>query len=80
MRLLRIKEVKEKTGLSKTAIYDNMNAGQFPRNISLGVRAVAWLESEVDEWIQGRCQTLSYTERWLSKRNQELINTVFGAE
>ncbi|EPT9252277.1 AlpA family phage regulatory protein [Vibrio alginolyticus] len=43
MRLLRIKEVTEKTGLSKTAIYDNMNAGQFPRNISLGVRAVAWL-------------------------------------
>ena len=50
MRFLKLKEVMEKTALSRSAIYRKMNEDQFPQSISLGDRAVAWVESEVDEW------------------------------
>ncbi|WP_273859616.1 AlpA family transcriptional regulator [Photobacterium sp. GSS17] len=53
MRFLKLKEVMEKTALSRSAIYRKMNEDQFPLSISLGDRAVAWVESEVDEWMEG---------------------------
>ncbi|AMF92665.2 transcriptional regulator [Vibrio fluvialis] len=53
MRFLKLKEVMEKTALSRSAIYRKMNDGEFPQSVSLGDRAVAWLESEVDEWMSG---------------------------
>ncbi|EKO3406802.1 AlpA family transcriptional regulator [Vibrio fluvialis] len=52
MRFLKLKEVMEKTALSRSAIYRKMNDGEFPQSVSLGDRAVAWVESEVDEWMQ----------------------------
>ncbi|WP_438817499.1 AlpA family transcriptional regulator [Vibrio cincinnatiensis] len=51
MRFLKLKEVMEKTALSRSAIYRKMNEGEFPQSVSLGDRAVAWVESEVDEWM-----------------------------
>ena len=50
MRFLKLKEVMEKTALSRSAIYRKMNDGEFPKSISLGDRAVAWVHSEVEEW------------------------------
>ncbi|HAS8328030.1 TPA: AlpA family transcriptional regulator [Vibrio vulnificus] len=52
MRFLKLKEVMEKTALSRSAIYRKMNEDQFPKSISLGDRAVAWVESEVEEWME----------------------------
>ena len=52
MRFLKLKEVMEKTALSRSAIYRKMNEDQFPQSISLGDRSVAWVESEVDEWME----------------------------
>ncbi len=52
MRFLKLQEVMEKTALSRSAIYRKMNEDQFPQSISLGDRAVAWVESEVDEWME----------------------------
>lgn len=52
MRFLKLKEVMEKTALSRSAIYRKMNDGEFPKSISLGDRAVAWVEGEVDEWME----------------------------
>ncbi|PXA70272.1 AlpA family transcriptional regulator [Vibrio sp. 11986-1-5] len=57
MRFLKLKEVMEKTALSRSAIYRKMNDGEFPQSVSLGDRAVAWVESEVDEWVEERLQT-----------------------
>ena len=59
-RLIRLQEVLERVPLSRTSIYNWINAGTFPRPIKIGPRSVAWLESAVDEWIankvnQGRC-------------------------
>lgn len=53
-RFLRLEDVKARTGLSRSTIYLNMNNGLFPRHISLGLRCVGWLESEIDAWIDSR--------------------------
>lgn len=51
MRLIRLKQLKDKVGLEKSAIYDRISKGEFPKQISLGGRSVAWLESDIDNWI-----------------------------
>jgi len=55
-RILRLTEVKARTGLSRSTIYLNISQGTFPRHISLGARCVGWLESEIDSWIAARIQ------------------------
>lgn len=52
--LIRLPEVLRRTALSKTSIYDLAKSGDFPASIPLGGKAVAWLESEVEQWIQSR--------------------------
>jgi len=52
--LIRIKKVEEKTGLKKSMIYHLMSRQEFPENIKIGERAVAWIESEVDKWIESK--------------------------
>ncbi|WIG76970.1 AlpA family transcriptional regulator [Photobacterium damselae] len=51
MRLIRLKEVMHICGLGRSSIYKFMEEGRFPKSVSLGDRAVAWVESEVEEWI-----------------------------
>lgn len=58
-RFLRLSDVKERTGLSRSTIYLNISQGKFPQNINLGPRCVGWLESEIDEWIQARIEQRS---------------------
>jgi prophage regulatory protein len=43
-----------RTGLARTTIYLQIQQGTFPKPVSLGPRAVAWLESEVSAWITER--------------------------
>ena len=50
-RLIRLKEVVERTSLSKTSIYELMKSGEFPRQVHLGSQSVAWVEDEVDQFI-----------------------------
>ena len=54
VRFLRLPEVLARTGLSRSTIYVRLDQGRFPRPVSLGARAVGWIESEVDEWIRER--------------------------
>lgn len=54
MRFLRLAEVRARVGYGRATIYRLMAADQFPRSYSLGARAVAWLESEIDAWIEAR--------------------------
>jgi prophage regulatory protein len=55
-KFIRLPEVKNKTGLSRSSIYLRMSNGYFPRSISLGngSRAIGWLESAVNQWIDER--------------------------
>jgi len=49
--ILRLPTVKARTGLSRSTIYLRIADGHFPKPVSLGGRAVGWLESEIDEWL-----------------------------
>lgn len=53
-RVLRIDEVSQSIGLSRTTIYRLMLMGEFPKNFKLGERSSGWLKSEVDLWLQER--------------------------
>lgn len=50
-RIIRLPEVKEKTGLSRSTIYLRMSQGRFPKSISLGERAVGWVEQDISQWL-----------------------------
>ncbi|MGB8032061.1 MAG: AlpA family transcriptional regulator [Terracidiphilus sp.] len=49
--ILRLPAVRLRTGLSRSSSYLQIAHGTFPPPISLGARAVGWVESEVDDWI-----------------------------
>jgi len=50
--ILRLPAVKASTGLSRSTIYLRISQGTFPKPVSLGGRAVGWLEAEIQEWLQ----------------------------
>ena len=52
--LLRLPAVKQRTGLSRSTLYDLMKRGDFPKPIPLGARAVGFVDSEVSAWIDKR--------------------------
>jgi|GEM_PF-230617 len=56
MALIRLAEVKEYTGLGRSSIYKYMNEGQFPKSVSLGERAIAWVDTEIEEWVQEKIE------------------------
>ncbi|KFX00722.1 MULTISPECIES: helix-turn-helix transcriptional regulator [Pectobacterium] len=51
-RLIRLSEVLERTGFGKAWIYRLISQNRFPRPVKIGIRAIAFVESEIDEWIQ----------------------------
>ena len=53
-QILRLTDVKAMTGLSSSTIYLRMAEGKFPKKINLGSRAVGWINTEVNEWIEER--------------------------
>lgn len=54
--ILRLPAVILKTGLSRSSIYLRVAEGSFPRSVSLGPRAVGWLEADIDAWVMERVQ------------------------
>ncbi|EGQ9634503.1 AlpA family transcriptional regulator [Vibrio cholerae] len=56
IRLIRFREVLAMTGLSRSSVYRFIEENQFPTQVQLGGRAVAWVESEVQEWITQRVE------------------------
>ena len=61
--ILRLALVKQRTGLSRSSIYSGVKQGTFPAQISLGPRAVGWLESSIESWIQQRIELSSKVGR-----------------
>ena len=65
-RFIRLPEVLSRTGYGRTTIYRKMEDGSFPRSVKLGgpledpnafdCRAVAWIEDEVEQWIESRIE------------------------
>jgi prophage regulatory protein len=56
MRIIRLKEVIETTGLSRSTLYSYIEQGIFPKSVPLGGRCVGWVESEVADWIVARIE------------------------
>lgn len=53
-RLIRLRTVCERTSLSKSTVYALAQRGRFPAPIKVGARSSAWVESEVEDWVQNR--------------------------
>jgi prophage regulatory protein len=52
--ILRLPAVKTRTGLSRSTIYLRVSQGTFPRPVSLGGRAVGWVDEEIQSWLAER--------------------------
>ncbi|HTY84625.1 MAG TPA: AlpA family transcriptional regulator [Silvibacterium sp.] len=57
VKFLRLVEVQRRVPFSRSTIYLKISRGEFPQPINLGARAVAWLESDIDEWIAARIKS-----------------------
>ncbi|MCU7873579.1 MAG: AlpA family transcriptional regulator [Candidatus Thiodiazotropha sp. (ex Lucinoma borealis)] len=49
--ILRLPTIKARTGLSRSTIYLRISEGRFPKPVSLGGRAVGWVEAEINDWL-----------------------------
>lgn len=56
LSILRRKQVEARTGLSRSSIYARIKLGTFPSPVSLGGKAVGWVESELQAWISAQIE------------------------
>ena len=57
-RLLRVAEVMDRCGFKRTTLHRLVKRDDFPKPVMLTNRAVAWLESDVEEWIESRHEAI----------------------
>lgn len=55
-KFIRLREVQEKTGLSRSTIYKFISENRFPKQIKLGQKASAWILEEVESWMENRIE------------------------
>ena len=60
--ILRLPEVRRKTGLPKSSVYRQVALGNFPSPVRLTPRTTGWLEHEVDQWLETRARVSHATE------------------
>jgi len=53
-RILRMREVIQRIGLSRSTIYKLMENDKFPRPMKLGSQAIGWRDSDIETWIASR--------------------------
>jgi prophage regulatory protein len=51
-RILRLKSVLERTGLSRSTLYRKMQLGTFPKQLRISIRCAGWRESDVEAWLR----------------------------
>ena len=54
VRILRVRQVGERTGLSRSTIYELVTEGLMPPPVRVSHRTVGWVESEVEEFLKQR--------------------------
>ena len=54
LKFIRLSEVQRRTGYSKVWLYRLMSQKKFPSSVKIGSRSIAFIESEIDEWINQR--------------------------
>jgi prophage regulatory protein len=53
-RFLRFPEVQARCGLSRSSIYVRIEQGTFPKPVRIGPNAIAFVESEIDGWVESQ--------------------------
>tara|TARA_R100001129_G_scaffold172038_1_gene142462 strand:+ start:461 stop:649 length:189 start_codon:yes stop_codon:yes gene_type:complete len=53
-RVLKVKDVLDRTSLSRRSLYRRMAEGDFPSSVKLSPHRVGWRESEIEAWIAQR--------------------------
>lgn len=62
VRIIRLKDVIDSTGLGRSTVYKYISEGTFPKPVSLGDRCVGWVEGEVRDWILARIKERDLAE------------------
>ena len=66
LTILRRKQVEARTGLSRSSIYAKFRHNPkrpseydptFPRPVSIGAKAVGWIEAEIDDWLKAKIES-----------------------
>lgn len=58
--MLRLRDLEARLGLKRSTIYDRLNPkspnydASFPKQVLMGGRSVAWVDAEVEHWIQSK--------------------------
>lgn len=52
--MIKLKDVQRITSLSRSSIYAYIDKGIFPTQVKLGARSVAWLESDIQSWVESK--------------------------
>ena len=50
-KIIRLKTVLDRTGLSRSTLYRKISEGTFPRQLKISVHSAGWRESAVGRWI-----------------------------
>ena len=53
-KILRLPDVLQRCGLSRSSLYALMAENQFPKSVKISMRSVGWVESDLDDWVQNR--------------------------
>ena len=56
MKIIRIKDTLEISGLSRSSMYLLIKTGDFPQQVSLGARSVGWVDYEIHDWVNNKIQ------------------------
>lgn len=58
MKFLKLQQVMDKTTLCRSSIYNLIKAGEFPKNVTVMGKRKAWLESEVEDWMMSKIESV----------------------
>ena len=58
-KILKLKQVIEIVGISRSTLYGMVQSGDFPKQLKLSTRSSGWLQSEVKNWIESRASKRS---------------------
>lgn len=61
-RLLRLPEVMDRVGLRRSAIYQRMSEGRFPKCRTLGAKCSVWVEAEINAWIDSIVRSSNHAD------------------
>ena len=66
-KILRLPDVLQRCGLSRSSLYSQVAEGEFPKPVKISTRSVGWVESDLDDWIQDRISLASKSNDIVSK-------------